>query len=276
MEQTITSDRGTALDGESTLSAVCWGAVAAGAFVAGALSLLLIAIGVGLGLSSVSPWSGSNPSAATFGTVTAIWIVITQLISAALGGYIAGRLRTKWVGVHIDERHFRDTAHGLIVWAVGAVIGVSLLTSAAMSLVSGGAQVAAASGIATAATTNERVHSGGYFVDMLFRSTKPDTMPSLPQPTAEVGTILAVSLHNGSISPGDKAHLAQLISARTDLSQVEAEQRIDDIIMQAKAAADSARKAAAMLAIWVAIALLVGAFSASLAATIGGRARDRV
>jgi len=275
MDLLITPDRGSALDGETTLSAVCWGAVAAGAFVAAALSLLLMAIGVGLGLSSVSPWSGSNPSAATFGTVTAIWIVITQLISSALGGYIAGRLRTKWAGVHIDERHFRDTAHGLIVWAVGAVISISLLTSAAMSLVSGGAHVAAASGIATAATTSEGVR-GGYFVDMLFRSTKPDTMSGLPQPTAEVGTILAVSLHDGSISPGDKAHLAQLISARTDLTRVEADQRIDDTIMQAKAAADSARKAAAMLAIWVAIALLVGAFSASLAATIGGRARDRV
>jgi hypothetical protein len=272
MDQTVTLGRETVLDGEATPSAVSWGAIAAGASVAAALSLLLVAIGVGLGLSSVSPWSGSNPSAATFGTLTAIWIVITQLISAALGGYIAGRLRTKWHGAHIDERHFRDTAHGLIVWAVGAVISISLLASAATSLASGGAQMATASGIAAAASDQDR--GGGYFVDMLFRSSNPEAVSSRPLPAAEVAAILAFGLHNGGIAPADKAHLAQMISARTELSRAEAEQRIDDIVIQANVAADAARKAAAQTAIWLAIALLCGAFSASLAAAIGGRARD--
>src|ERR1700683_4454272 len=84
-------------------SAVSWGAIAAGAVGAAALSLLLIAFGAGLGLSSVSPWSDSGVFAATFKTATGIFVVVVAVMSSAVGGYLAGRLRTKWVGVHTNE-----------------------------------------------------------------------------------------------------------------------------------------------------------------------------
>jgi hypothetical protein len=117
--------------------AVSWGAVIAGAFVASAFSLALAALGAGIGLGSVSPWSSNNPSVTTFGILAAAWFIAIQLFASGIGGYLAGRLRTRWVRVHTDEVYFRDTAHGLLVWAVGAVISAWLLASAATSAISG-------------------------------------------------------------------------------------------------------------------------------------------
>jgi hypothetical protein len=120
---------------ESAVSAVSWAAIIAGAFAIVAVGLILLALGSGLGLSSVSPWPNSGPSATTFGALAAVWLIIVQWVSAALGGYITGRLRAKWVGVHTDEVYFRDTAHGFLAWAVAAVIMAAALSSAATSAV---------------------------------------------------------------------------------------------------------------------------------------------
>ena len=119
---------------ESGASAVSWAAILAGAFVAAALTVTLVALGAGLGLSSVSPWSNAGASATTIGVATIVWLILMQLVASATGGYLAGRLRTKWVDVHTDEVFFRDTAHGFLAWAVGVVIGAALLASAAASL----------------------------------------------------------------------------------------------------------------------------------------------
>ena len=126
----------TAID---TVSGVSWAAVFAGAFVAAAFSLALVALGAGIGLVSVSPWSSNNPSVTTFTVLAAAWFIAVQLFASGVGGYIAGRLRSGWARVHTDEVFFRDTAHGLLVWAVGAVIAAALLASAASSAVSGAA-----------------------------------------------------------------------------------------------------------------------------------------
>jgi len=99
---------------ESAVSAVSWVAIIAGAFAIAAASLILLALGAGLGLASVSPWYNSGPSATTFGVWAAVWLIVVQWLSAALGGYLTGRLRTKWVGVHTNEVYFRDTAHGFL------------------------------------------------------------------------------------------------------------------------------------------------------------------
>src|ERR1700735_3434893 len=131
-------------DEEAGASAVSWAAVLAGAFVASAFSLALVALGAGLGLLSISPWSNNNASMTTFGILAAAWLIAVQLFSSGIGGYLAGRLRTRWVGVHTDEVYFRDTSHGLLVWAVGAVGSALLLSSAASSGASGGARAGAA------------------------------------------------------------------------------------------------------------------------------------
>src|ERR1700761_9062520 len=111
-------------------SAVSWGSIAAGAVGAAALALLLVALGAGLGLSSVSPWSDSGVSAATFKTGTGIYLVVVAVMSSAVGGYLAARLRTKWVGIHTNEVFFRDTAHGFLAWAFATLLSASALSTA--------------------------------------------------------------------------------------------------------------------------------------------------
>ena len=116
---------------EAHSSGISWPAVIGGAFAAAALSLILLTLGTGLGFSSVSPWSSMGVSASTVKAGAIIWLVFTQIVAFAMGGYLAGRLRTKWVDIHTDEVYFRDTAHGLLVWAVGIVLMAAFLASAA-------------------------------------------------------------------------------------------------------------------------------------------------
>src|SRR5664280_337874 len=163
---------------QTQASAVSWSAIVAGAAGAAALSLILLMLGTGLGLSSVSPWAYSGVSATTFGVSTILWLTFTQLVASGVGGYLAGRLRTKWVAVHTDEVYFRDTAHGFLAWAVASLATAALLTSVIGSIVSGGIKAGAsvAGGVATATAVgsemaNSNSDSGpmGYFVDSLFR-----------------------------------------------------------------------------------------------------------
>jgi hypothetical protein len=277
---------------DSNSSGVSWGAVIAGAFVAAALSLALLALGTGIGMSSISPWANSGASATKIGTGAIVWFVLMQLIAFSIGGYLAGRLRTKWVNVHTHEVYFRDTAHGFLVWAVGTVLTAAFLTSAAAAMLGGAARTAANSTEFSAATrTQDGAGQTGYFVDTLLRSNSasiatttapgaPAATPSLsPDNTSvrgEVGGIFSNALRQGNIPAPDKTYLAQMIAARTGISESDAERRVDDTFAQAQQAADNARKAIAHSMYWMFLALLVGAFFASLFATVGGSQRDRV
>jgi hypothetical protein len=281
--------RGTAVDTAiDAVSGVSWAAVFAGAFVAAAFSLALVALGAGIGLISVSPWSSNNPSVTTFTVLAAAWFIAVQLFASGVGGYIAGRLRTGWAGVHTDEVYFRDTAHGLLVWAVGAVIAAALLASAASSAVSGAAHLAGAATEAVGSATGQAASTMGdptrYFSDMLWRTDKP-AQGDQGASAAEGGRIMTRALYNGDLPAGDKTYLAQLVASRTGLSQPDAEKRVADVFEQAKTAkqqaadkakeaADAARKTGVGVALWAFISLLVGAFSASYMATVGGRQRD--
>ena len=242
-----------------------------GAFVTAALSLILLALGTGLGLSSVSLGSNTGLSAATVGTAAIVWLILMQLMSASMGGYLAGRLRTKWASIHTDEVYFRDTANGFLVWAVGLVVTVSFMASAATSMVGGTAHIGA-----EAMTTGVDRNPGGYFVDTLLRSNHPSADRNDVPMQAEVGRIFANALRQNDIPAADRTYLAQLTAARTGLSQPEAEHRVADVISAARQAEDTARKAAAHLLLWIFIALLIGAFCASYAATLGGRQRDHM
>ena len=273
-------------------SGVSWGAIIAGAFVASAFSLALVALGAGIGLISVSPWSSNNPSVTTFTVLAAAWFIAVQLFASGVGGYLAGRLRTRWARVHTDEVFFRDTAHGLVVWALGAVISAALIASAATSAVSGAAHLAGAATQAVGTATGQAVGQAasamsdptGYFSDMLWRSDHPGQGDQAAA-TAEAGRILTRAVYNGDLPAADETHLAQLVASRTGLSQPDAEKRVADVFEQAqkakqqaadnaKEAADAARKTGVGVALWAFISLLVGAFSASYMATVGGRQRD--
>jgi hypothetical protein len=278
---------------EASTSAVSVGAIVAGAVAASALSLALFMLGAGIGLISVSPWSNNNVSVTTFGVLAAAWLIAVQLFASGVGGYLAGRLRTRWVSVHNDEVFFRDTAHGLLVWALGAVISASLLASAASTVVSGIARTGAATaqmagtvaaGVAATATPSAS-SAMGYFTDILFRTDHPANPADLGNSQAEVSRILTQDALSGDMPPADKSYVAQLVSARTGLAQADAEKRVSDVVDQekkmkvqaedaAKKAADAARKTGVYVALWAFISLLIGAFSASYMATVGGRWRD--
>lgn len=301
--QTAVAPRAAIVATESDLnaSAVSWGAIFAGAAAAAALSYILVILGFGLGLSSVSPWTNTGASATAIGVATIVWLTFTQIAASGLGGYLAGRLRVKWAGVHTDEVYFRDTAHGFLSWAVASLVVAAFLASAIGGVLSGGASIAGsvASGATQAAATAvpaitdvARDSNTGYFVDSLFRSTASPagTTPASPDGSArdaqaEAAKIFAHSIASGSLSPADKQYLGQVVAARTGLAQAEAEQRVDAAYTsmnqsieaakaKAKEAADQTRKVTAGLSLWMFISLLCGAFFGSLAATFGGRRRD--
>ena len=294
-------------------SAVSWGAILAGAAAAAALSLILLILGTGLGLAAMSPWAQAGATAATLGASTIVWLTLTQLLASGMGGYLAGRLRTKWVAVHTDEVYFRDTAHGFLAWAVASLATAALLTSVVSGIVGSGVQAGAAvaggaaavtagaAGAAAAGPDAMRADGGAgpmnYLVDALFRkdaaaspagataqgSGSPDLASA--SATTEVTRILLNSVRSGALPAEDVRYVGQLVAQRTGLSQADAEKRVADTYARmqtklrdaeasARQAADTARKASAYAALWLFVSLLIGAFVASLAATFGGRQRD--
>jgi hypothetical protein len=223
-----------------------------------------------------------------------------QWIASGLAGYLTGRLRGKWEGMHADEAFFRDTAHGFLAWAVATVITATTLASAAGSVISGGvhATVAMASGseAGTEQGAMQNTQSAGeyidglgnltgYYIDSLFRPVAnadiPNTNIDAKDARAEALRIMVMGIKNGSVPDADKAYLAQLVSARTGLGSDEAARRVDDIISQVNTArekvkegAEAARKTAMHVSIYMFLSLLVGAFIASSSAALGGRHRD--
>jgi len=257
---------------ESHSSGVSWGAVIGGAFVAAALYLILLALGAGFGLSVVSPWSNVGISASAAGRAAIVWLILIEIVASALGGYLTGRLRTKWALIHTDEVFFRDTANGFVSWAVALVVSVTFLASAATSMVGRIAQPASAGRNAEAAAMDPNA----YFVDALFRSDHVGPENKVVTVKAEAGRILANALRLNQLPPADQSYLARLIAAETGISQAAAEKWVSDVFAEARQTEDTARKVIAHLLLWVFLALLMGAFSASYAATIGGRQRDHV
>ena len=240
-------------------SAASWPAIIAGAFVAGGTSLILLALGAGIGF---------EVTAASFAASTAIWLIVTQWISAALGGYIAGRLRTRWVGTHTHEVFFRDTAHGLVTWAVATLAVAALIGSSVSALLGGGVRVSATSAGAPAGAS---APAASYALDKLFRAASATSGgQGADDPRPEAGRIMASALAKGGMPDADRTYLAEVVGAKAGISPAEAQKRVDEWI----SSADSARKAAAQAAIYTALSLLIGAFIASVSAALGGRLRD--
>ena len=271
---------------EASTSAVSWPAIVSGGFAAASVSLLLVALGSGLGLASVSPWPNGGSSAATFTVMTAIWLIVVQWIASGLGGYLTGRLRTKWVGIHTHEVFFRDTAHGFLTWAVATVIGALVLAAATSFMVGGASRAAAtvASGAAQGAVNSAQSSTtpvSAYDVDTLFRSNQLDADTSNVDARAETTRILANGLANGEVPATDRTYLGALVAARTGISEADAQKRVDEVIAQVKAAevkarqaADTTRKGASAFSIFTALSMLIGAFIACAASALGGSQRD--
>lgn len=288
-------------------SAVSWGAIFAGAVAAASLALIMLMLGAGLGLTSISPWGNHGVSAETVGIATIAWLTFTQIVASGMGGYLAGRLRTKRVDVHTDEIYFRDTAHGFLTWAVASLISAMLLTTTVGSILGGSAKVVGsiAGGATTAASVagasgmdrSSFTLSGSpmeYFIHSMFRTgntTSTDGSQPAPQQDisagqlGEVTGIFANSISSGSLPQEDLQYVSKLIAQHTGISQQEAEQRVQtsyekvqmklkEAKVKAQQAADTARKTTSYVMLWTFISLLIGAFIASLSATFGGRQRD--
>ena len=276
---------------ESSKSALAWGPIIGGAVAATGITLILLLIGSGMGLTMVSPWSGESNSAATVGVSAAIWLVVVQWLSSALGGYLTGRLRTKWAAAHTDEVFFRDTAHGFISWALATLFVAGFLASSLTSLAGAGANAvgtaANTAGIAEAAASAVSRDgpdlSTSYFTDALLR---PQQITQRAREddgaaSAEIARILLQGAARGEVPDNDKTYIASIVAARTNLSETDARARVDAVLKQIKDAQiatqnalDKTRKAAATTALVGALSLLVGAFISSAAAALGGRQRD--
>lgn len=195
-----------AVETSSLQSAVSWAAIIGGAVAAASVTLVLLALGGGIGLTTVSPWFYSGVSLRTFSIGAAIWLIVVQWLSSGVGGYLAGRLRTKWTGIHSDEVFFRDTAHGFLAWALATVVGAAFLASATAMTVTGAAHGAAtiASGAAMGAGAasagalrddgtaqagpTSQASPMGYLVDSLFRPAVPARATAAPAAGAGTGT----------------------------------------------------------------------------------------
>jgi fumarate reductase subunit D len=259
---------------EAQASGVSWGAIIAGGVATSALTLMLLVFGVGMGFATVSPWSHAGISSTTRSVGAGLFLIVVAMLSSTIGGYLAGRLRTRWVGVHTHEVYFRDTAHGFLAWGLATVLSAAALASATANIVG-----AASTGLGQAAgpATAQSSSPIDPFVDRLFRPAAANQAGEDPTaPRAQIGRLLTASLRvGGDVALEDRTYMAQVVAQSTGLTQADAEKRVSEVVTQAKVTADNARKGAMKLSLWLTASMLIGAFAASLAATEGGMLRDR-
>jgi hypothetical protein len=259
-----------------------WGPIVAGALLAAALSFVLLTFGAAIGLSATSPWPNSGVSAKFIAGVAVFWTLVQQIGAFMAGGYIAGRMRTRWNDVPQDEVDFRDGLHGGLVWAVGIVIGAALLLATAGAVARTGAQVA---GQAAVTVTGSNVNAMDTVMDTLLRPSAPPPAPAGQQaragqpaaaeaPRATVGRILAASLAEGGLSTDNRTYLVQLVSQQTGLSQQEVETRVNNAVTATREAADKARRTAVTTGLVTAVSLVISFAAAWWAALKGGQHRD--
>jgi hypothetical protein len=297
MDMSVATDHGTRTASPAAaagFSYIEWGPVIAGAIGAAAISFVLLTFGSAIGLTATSSWPGRGMSLMTVMILAAIWTALVQVGSFAAGGYIAGRMRSRWADGPPGERRFRDGAHGFVVWAlavlVGAWVGSTAVAEALKTGVSAGATAAAGT---SGKNENDRLmgpsNPADYAVDYLFRP--PPNAPAAGGPAgtavtsnearAELTRVFVAGLRDGSLPARDRTYLAQAVSARTGISHADAERRVDEAFTEAKnaegkarEAADKARKAAAVGAFLTAATLAAACAAACAGAALGGRHRD--
>jgi hypothetical protein len=252
-----------------TGSAVSWPAIWGGAFAATALSFILLAFGAGMGFAFVSPLPHEGMTPKHFTYMSAVWLVVVQWVASGLGGYLTGRLRTKWQGVHTHEVFFRDTAHGFLTWSVSTLVGALLLILGAASIM-GDAHHEMGRGANFGASSP--------MVDSLLRpghytATDQDARID-PETRMEIGQILMQGIRDGNLSDSDKAYVSQIVATHAGVAPEDVEKKIDDTIAKARQTEEQARKTAAGVSLLTLLSMFIGAFVACIAAAIGGQERD--
>lgn len=250
-------------------SAVSWAAILGGSFTAVALMFILLALGAGFGIASLSPGWGEKSLPSHFSYIACIWLILTQWLSSALGGYITGRLRTQWIGVHTHEVFFRDTAHGLLTWAVATVFYTALIVCGASS---------ASHSLHRMDFPGQEQSAGvppldASYIDDLFRTDRPGATLD-PDTRREATHILWKGAEEGSLSETDEAYLAQLVGAHAGIASADAKSKVDETIVRLRQSATAVRKTAATVSIFTSLSMLIGAFIACIASALGGLQRD--
>jgi len=255
-------------------SFVEWGAVLAGAVLAAALSFVLLTFGAAIGLSATSPWPNSGLSVKVIATLAVFWALAQQIGSLMAGGYVAGRMRSRWHEAG-DETEFRDGLHGGLVWAVAVLISAFFVFATASLAVRTGADVAGSAVVGAASRTTNPMDT---VLDAMLRT--PAGAPQSRNTVAsdeirgELTRILTSAVATGSLSAENRTYLASLIAQRTGVPQQEAEKRVDDAITAARTAADKARRAAILTGFVTAAGLILSFGAAWWAAIKGGQHRD--
>jgi hypothetical protein len=272
-------------------SYVEWGAVLAGAVLAAALSFVLLTFGTAIGLSAASPWPNSGLSAKVVASLAIFWALAQQIGTFMIGGYVAGRMRSRWHETTQHEVEFRDGLHGGLVWAVGIIIGAALLMATAGAAARTGAEVAGKAAAFTAASSSDPMDA---VLDAMLRPTtvaqatpgpaagapattarpRPATATAADETRAELSRMLASAVANGSLRDQDRGYLVQLVAQRSGVPAQEAEKRVNDAFNAARAAADKARRAAILTGFVTAAGLILSFGAAWWAALKGGQHRD--
>lgn len=264
----------------STHSYVQWGPIIGGAVIATAISTIMTVFGSAIGLSMVSADFERSSSATAFAVAGALWALWITVSCCMAGGYLAGRMRQPSFDSTRDERKVRDASHGLLVWATGALLITIVATSSLFGAAKTAASGVAAAGSGAASLISQNVDPLASALDNVMRTSGQP--PVSAQERDEASRIFIGALKNGKIEQADRDYLADRLAARANISQQDAQKRVDDVFARlsqaketAKQAAERARKMAVLSAFLTAAALLVGAAAAAWAATLGGEHRDQ-
>jgi hypothetical protein len=258
-------------------AAISWPAILGGATAAASLSLTLMVVGTGLGLASVSPWANTGISAKGFDIGTVAWIILTPTIASMIGGYLCGRLRTRWLQTHTDEVRFRDAAHGFLAWAAATIMTVAIFAVTVNIFIQ---RIPPLGMVQDLAIPTE------YYTNKLFRKIPITSAEQVPSPAMiENNRIFAKSLSTGQVAKDDLIYLTQQIRYYAGISEIEADKRLRTVFsdaqaqleegtVMAKRGFDEARKNSAYASMWFILSLLCSAVAACFAATLGGKRRD--
>ena len=274
----VASDATVAADNTSYID---WPAILAGTLLATAISFVLLTFGSAIGLSLTSAYEGRGMTLFWFAIAAALWVLWVQISSFMAGGYLAGRMRRRHGDATEYESDIRDGSHGLVVWALGVLLGALIAVSGVSSAVSTATQAVATAGGAAAGVAASQMDPNALLVDRFLRPGPTATEPVPADTRDEVGRILS-AVGDGELDAGDRQYLTSTIAARAGVDEATATQRVDQLVADAKQAeaeareaADTARRITMVVAFLTAASLLVSGAAAYFGATLGGNHRDK-
>jgi hypothetical protein len=256
-----------------SVSYVDWGAIISGALLASAYLFVLLTFGGTAGLSLTSPFELNGSSQTLMLIAVALWLVWVQVSGFALGGYIAGRIRARTPDASEHEVEVGDGIHGLVVWALGVLLGALIAIHAAGSVFGIAAQTGSA--VSSGASSFMSGLSTETIVDALFRSDSASGPQASQETRGEAGRIVASAASGGELAEGDRTYLAGLIARNSSLTPDQAQTRVDEVIAEASTAARNAKRATIIIGFIITASLLVSAVAAWWGADVGGDHRDR-